>query len=163
MEIAIQTGTANKNEEDKRLKLELELHHRRAEAMSNNMKEEVKSVKQTNKKVLVIAFDLQQTLPTPSLTVGPLANYGTMATTCQGKKFKSIEHRFLVSGHTYLPCDRDFAQIEKHKRYLRQMYCPEDWFEAVRKSKRANPFEVIVMEQKDFLSFQKVPMVKKKT
>ncbi|CAG9763534.1 unnamed protein product [Ceutorhynchus assimilis] len=233
MKIAIQTATANKNEEDlNRLKLELELHHRRAEAMSNNMKEEVKSVKQTNRKVLVIAFDLQQTLPTPSLTVGPAFylrkawtyNLGihdcisgqasmfmwTEATAKRGseeiasillkylssretneqwelvvftdncggqnknwlimalwlqlvreKKFKSIEHRFLVSGHTYLPCDRDFAQIEKHKRYLRQIYCPEDWYEAVRKSKRANPFEVIVMEQKDFLSFQKVPMVKK--
>ncbi|CAH1106660.1 unnamed protein product [Psylliodes chrysocephalus] len=52
-------------------------------------------------------------------------------------------------------------KFKKHKRYLRQIYCPEDWYEAVRKSKRANPFKVIVMEQKYFLSFQKVPMVKK--
>jgi hypothetical protein len=29
--------------------------------------------------------------------------------------FDSIEHRYLVSGHSFLPCDRDFAQIEKRK------------------------------------------------
>ena len=28
---------------------------------------------------------------------------------------KSIEHKFLVPGHTFLSCDRDFALIEKKK------------------------------------------------
>lgn len=41
------------------------------------------------------------------------------------KVYKSIEHRFLVAGHTHLPCDRDFAAIEKHKKYLGQVYSPE--------------------------------------
>ncbi|CAH1112422.1 unnamed protein product [Psylliodes chrysocephalus] len=143
------------------------------------MKEELKSVKQTNRKVLVIAFDLQETLSTPSLIVGPAFylrkawtyNLGihdcisgqasmfmwTDATAKRGRE----EIASILLKASYLPCDRDLAQIEKHKRYLRQIYCPEDWYEAVRKSKRANPIEVIVMEQKDFLSFQKVPMVKK--
>ncbi|KAK4873944.1 hypothetical protein RN001_013304 [Aquatica leii] len=76
-------------------------------------------------------------------------------------KLKSIEHRFLVSAHSYLPCDRDFFQIEKHKRFFRQIHCPEDWYEAVRKSNRTSSFEVIAMEQKDFLSFKKVSMVRK--
>lgn len=26
-----------------------------------------------------------------------------------------IHHKFLVSGHSYLPCDRDFGVIEKQK------------------------------------------------
>lgn len=30
--------------------------------------------------------------------------------------FEKIEHRFLVSGHTFLPSDRDFALIEKYKK-----------------------------------------------
>jgi len=30
--------------------------------------------------------------------------------------FTQIDHKFLVSGHTYLLCDHDFAQIEKKKR-----------------------------------------------
>nr|CAH7725055.1 unnamed protein product [Callosobruchus chinensis] len=31
-------------------------------------------------------------------------------------EFSQIDQQFLVSGHTYLPCDRGFAQIEKRKR-----------------------------------------------
>ena len=31
------------------------------------------------------------------------------------KKFTRIDHKFLVHGHTYLPNDREFAQIEKRK------------------------------------------------
>ena len=33
-------------------------------------------------------------------------------------RFKPIDHKFLVVGHTYLPCDRCFAHIEKKKRKL---------------------------------------------
>lgn len=36
-----------------------------------------------------------------------------------------IDHKFLVSGHLYLPCDQDFGLIEKEKKitkiYLYQM------------------------------------------
>lgn len=31
------------------------------------------------------------------------------------RKFKEIEHRFLITGHTRFPSDRDFAMIEKYK------------------------------------------------
>ncbi|KAJ4429631.1 hypothetical protein ANN_21832 [Periplaneta americana] len=31
-------------------------------------------------------------------------------------RFDEISHKFLVSGHSFLPCDRDFAMIEKRKR-----------------------------------------------
>ncbi|XP_065658599.1 uncharacterized protein LOC136083118 [Hydra vulgaris] len=34
------------------------------------------------------------------------------------KKFKSITHSFLISGHTHLPSDRDFALIEKRHRNM---------------------------------------------
>ncbi|KAJ8980254.1 hypothetical protein NQ317_019469 [Molorchus minor] len=47
-------------------------HHqnKRAEAMQISLKQEVESAK-VNRNKIVITFDLQQTLPTPSLTVGP--------------------------------------------------------------------------------------------
>lgn len=72
------------------------------------------------------------------------------------KKFKIIEHRFLVPGHTHLPSDRDFAAIEKHKKYLKQVYSPDQWCDAVREAKRKNPFEVIPMTQAEFYSFTNV-------
>ncbi|CAH1098818.1 unnamed protein product [Psylliodes chrysocephalus] len=50
-----------------------DLHHRRAAAMQNSLREEVESAK-TNGDKIVLTFDLQQTLPTPSLTVGPAFN-----------------------------------------------------------------------------------------
>ena len=31
-------------------------------------------------------------------------------------KFDEINHKYLVFGHSFLSCDRDFAQIEKRKR-----------------------------------------------
>ncbi|CAH1107721.1 unnamed protein product [Psylliodes chrysocephalus] len=61
----------NKNDEEvKRLKTQRHLHHRRAAAMQNSLREEVESAK-TNGGKIVLTFDLQETLPTPSLTVGP--------------------------------------------------------------------------------------------
>lgn len=213
------------------LKIKLELHQRRAAAMQEDLKRETEDAKVNHNKI-VISFDLQQTLPTPLLTVGQafylrkawtynlgvhncgdgqatmymwtedvakrgseeiascLLNYLTSRPTtgeeelivytdnCGGqnknwflmllwlqlvreKKYKSIEHRFLVSGHTYLPSDRDFAVIEKYKKYLRQVYCPEQWYEAVAKSKRVKPFKVVIMKQENFFSFQNIPFSKK--
>lgn len=68
--------------------------------------------------------------------------------------FDSVEHRFLVVGHTHLPSDRDFAMIEKYKKKMKAVYEPADWYDAVRKCKRTNPFEVTVIKREDFFSFK---------
>lgn len=47
---------------------------------------------------------------------------------------------FLVTGHSFLSCDRDFAQIEKRKR-LCEAFVPEELQEIVR-SKTQNKFNV---------------------
>ncbi|KAJ6639452.1 hypothetical protein Bhyg_12197 [Pseudolycoriella hygida] len=39
--------------------------------------------------------------------------------------YESIEHRFLIPGHTH----RDFALIEKQKNRIAQVYSPEHWYE----------------------------------
>lgn len=225
---------ANKENEqaNRNLKSKLELHQRRAKAMQDDLKHETAVAKENPNKI-VISFDLQQTLPTPHLTVGQafylrkawtynlgihdcatgqasmfmwtedvakrgseeiascLLKYLTSRSTtgeeeviiytdnCGGQnknwvlmmlwlqlvrenRYNAIEHRFLVSGHTYLPSDRDFAVIEKHKKFLKQIYCPEQWYEAVSKSRRINPFTVIVMRQEDFVTFESIPFAKKK-
>lgn len=206
------------------LKIELELHQRRAEALQKSLKDEIDNAKKS-KDTLVLSFDLQQALPVPNLTVGPafylrkawtynlgihdciedkgymymwpenLAKRGSdeiasilykhfkdnpshykklvvYSDNCAGQNknwtcvclwqqlvkeniFQTVEHRFLVVGHTHLPSDRDFAVIEKYKRhYLKQVYAPEDWYRAVEKAKRINPFKVIVIQQKDILTFK---------
>lgn len=206
----------------KQLQIEKELHLRRAEAMKNTLKDEIKWT--ASKDTYILSFDLQQALPVPSLTTGPAfylrkawvynlgihdcvndKGYMYMWSENNGKRgsdeiasillkhfkerehlpknlivytdncggqnknwvlvglwkqlvvegvFDSVEHRFLVVGHTHLPSDRDFAMIEKYKKKMKAVYEPADWYDAVRKCKRTNPFEVTVIKREDFFSFK---------
>lgn len=64
-------------------------------------------------------------------------------------------HKYLVRGHTFLPNDTDFGQIEKRKKSA-TVYPPEDWFRVVRESNQLKPFIVREMKQlhfKDWTSF----------
>lgn len=80
--------------------------------------------------------------------------------------YDTIEHRFLVTGHTFLPSDRDFALIERYKnRNCQQIFSPGDWFEIVKKANKTKPFFQITLERSDFYCFQKLlaqNLVKKK-
>lgn len=62
---------SNKDNEPKlkEIKIQSDLHQRRAEAIQANMKQEIDEAMRLNKK-LVLSFDLQQALPIPDLTVG---------------------------------------------------------------------------------------------
>lgn len=54
--------------------------------------------------------------------------------------FEEIDHKFLVSGHSYLPCDQDFGVIEKNKKFFKEIYISENWLEVIktaRKGKRS--------------------------
>ena len=68
--------------------------------------------------------------------------------------YTSIDQKFMVPGHSYLPNDRDFGSIESHKRRLQQVYTPSDWADVIRNSRRVNPFEVTQMSQQDFLDLK---------
>lgn len=71
------------------------------------------------------------------------------------KRFKQITHYFLVSGHTHLPSDRDFAKIEKRQRkHAPVIYSPEGWHKVIREANKKNPFVVTVMTQDNFFSFE---------
>lgn len=73
------------------------------------------------------------------------------------KMFKTITHHFLISGHTHLPSDKDFALIEKrHRKYAPEVYSPENWHKIIKDANSKNPFKVTFMKQDDFLSFQPV-------
>ncbi|GFQ69236.1 uncharacterized protein TNCT_160121 [Trichonephila clavata] len=63
-----------------------------------------------------------------------------------------MEFKFLVSGHSYMPCDRDFGIIEKGKRVCKPMV-PEEIAEMIAESRHAQPFNVVMMKEEDFYDF----------
>lgn len=64
--------------------------------------------------------------------------------------FTTVEQKFMTTGHSFLPCDRDFAIIERAKRG-KQVYIPHQWVEIIANAKASpNPFTVCVMDTQDF-------------
>ncbi|CAG9773243.1 unnamed protein product [Ceutorhynchus assimilis] len=63
-----------------------------------------------------------------------------------------IDHKFLVSGHSYLPNDADFGIIESKSRKKEFIYGPRDWFNLVATAKKTNPFQVTEMAREEFVS-----------
>ena len=206
------------------LRGELELHLRRAERAYQQLKEDT-ALSKSDRNVLLLTFDLQQSLPTPVLTTNVvfykrqlwtynlgvhdgrsgsghmylwhegLASRGshevgscilkhlketnpttthliTFSDSCGGQNrnvymlslwlyivaspdfpVTTIDQKFMMVGHSYLPNDRDFGSIETARRKASHLYVPQDWSELVRNSRRQNPFTVTDMTQEDFVSF----------
>ena len=66
--------------------------------------------------------------------------------------YTTIDHKFMVSGHSYLPNDRDFGSIEKVSRHAQSVYTPEDWFTLVETARKKYAFQVVRMTQSDFVT-----------
>lgn len=66
--------------------------------------------------------------------------------------YTTIDHEFMVSGHSYLPNDRDFGFIEKANRHTQSVYTPEEWCTLVETARVKNPFHVQPMRCDDFAS-----------
>lgn len=67
--------------------------------------------------------------------------------------FESVEQKFLISGHSYLPCDRDFALIEKRKKVTKSLV-PDDLCKMIREARHDNKFNVVSMEPLNFFDIQ---------
>ena len=84
-------------------------------------------------------------------------NNWTMIALCfyliQGKYFSELNRKFLVSGHSFLPCDRDFALIEKKKK-VATFHIPSDVIQMIKSARTTSPFVMHPVEQKDFLDFR---------
>ena len=61
-----------------------------------------------------------------------------------------IDHVFMVSGHSFLPCDEDFGLDEKQKHKTEAVYSLSQWMSIARRA-RKKPFEVIEMTAESFL------------
>ncbi|KAJ8971893.1 hypothetical protein NQ314_000506 [Rhamnusium bicolor] len=60
-----------------------------------------------------------------------------------------IHHKYLVKGHSYLPCDRDFALIEKRKKVTKTIVL-DDVDKMITSTRHNNPFKVVRMNNEDF-------------
>lgn len=63
----------------------------------------------------------------------------------------TIDHKFMVSGHSYLPNDSDFGLVEKESRG-KTIFVPDDWYSIIKTARRSHKFMLVKMQQKDFLN-----------
>lgn len=70
-------------------------------------------------------------------------------------QLQSIEHKFLVPGHTHMEADTDHALIERKKKQTHMdIHLPRDWYQLVRTaSNKTSKFTVIEMAHDMFLDF----------
>lgn len=61
--------------------------------------------------------------------------------------FITVDQKFMTTGHSFLPCDRDFALIERQKKHS-MVYVPSQWVEVITAS--SDKFSVYVMSSEDF-------------
>lgn len=66
------------------------------------------------------------------------------------KKLVRVEFVYMISGHSYLPCDRAFGNIEKKLRVAEEISTTQQYV-AIIKSAVNPPFETIPMEREEFL------------
>jgi hypothetical protein len=63
--------------------------------------------------------------------------------------FTQVEQKFMVSGHSFLPCDQSFATIEK-RRKVSVLHTPDDVSKMILEAQPAKPFKVMRMQCEDF-------------
>ena len=68
--------------------------------------------------------------------------------------FDRIDHKFLVSSHSFSASDRDFAVIEKKVRRSKMHTLP-DIMDIIRSSRTVRPFQVLDLTDKPFFDFSK--------
>ena len=78
---------------------------------------------------------------------------GFLASLAMKGDFCSVNHKSLVQGHTYLPNDRDFAQVEKQKG-VAQVHLPQDWIPYIQKAKKKHPFMVTSLTHGAFYDYK---------
>lgn len=63
--------------------------------------------------------------------------------------FTEVHQKFLSTGHSFLPCDRDFSLIEKKKKTAK-VFVPFEWVQVIVQARDSKPFYVLCMQREDF-------------
>lgn len=67
-------------------------------------------------------------------------------------RVEQIDHKFLIPGHTYLPCDQNFGLIEREKKVHKMIYVPACWTKVVKSACKRRPFIVHEMTSGKYFS-----------
>lgn len=76
--------------------------------------------------------------------------------------FSEVHQKFMITGHSFLPCDRDFALIERRKK-VRYAMVPKDWKKIISEAKLGKPFLITEMEQVNFKDLEVIQKTIMKT
>ncbi|KAJ8874385.1 hypothetical protein PR048_025234 [Dryococelus australis] len=76
------------------------------------------------------------------------------------KYFTTIDQKFLVSGHCFLLCDRDFALIERRKKKKSTVYHSKQWLEVIVNASPA--FSAYYMDKENFIDLSAIEGMFKK-
>ena len=71
-------------------------------------------------------------------------------------RYKTVNHKYMMPGHSYLPNDRDFVSIEKLSRRSPHVFVPNDWISLVENARGKNPFHVVAMATSDFVTTEAI-------
>lgn len=70
-------------------------------------------------------------------------------------RFKIIHQYFPVRGHSFLPCDRNFATVKRNMRSQDRIYATEKYDELISMAQKAgNPFVVYQVQNDEILDFK---------
>lgn len=65
------------------------------------------------------------------------------------ENFKTIDHYFPMRGHSFLPCDRDFAVLKRKIRKYDRIYTIKEYVELILTSTTKNDFTCILVQSSD--------------
>jgi len=61
--------------------------------------------------------------------------------------FEVITQKFLESGHSFLPNDADFSDVEKRLQYHPVVFVPQQWYDIIAEARsESKPFTVCQMK-----------------
>lgn len=67
-------------------------------------------------------------------------------------ELETITLKYLYPGHSFLPNDRNFSDIESALKHQQRLYTPDDYIHIMKTCKKKNPLKVIKMNKEDFVS-----------
>lgn len=73
-----------------------------------------------------------------------------------------IDHKFLLSGHSYLPNDADFGIIEMALRKKNFLYTPQDYYDVITQCRKHDKFILHEMKRENFVSIKNLQSAIKK-
>lgn len=69
---------------------------------------------------------------------------------------QTITMNFLMSGHSFLPNDTDFSDIESELKRHQRLYTPDDYINIMKTCRKKKPLIVTKMESNDFFGVEEI-------